>query len=50
MIINILHLYPKNMNLYGDHGNILALKRRLEWRGYEAAAARIRDRLLLRTI
>ena len=35
MIINILHLYPKNMNLYGDHGNMLALKRRLEWRGYE---------------
>lgn len=35
MIINILHLYPKNMNLYGDHGNMLALRRRLEWRGYE---------------
>lgn len=33
MIINILHLYPKEMNLYGDHGNILALTRRLEWRG-----------------
>lgn len=35
MIINILHLYPKEMNLYGDHGNILALTRRLEWRGYK---------------
>ena len=34
--INILHLYPNEMNLYGDHGNILALKRRLEWRGYDA--------------
>lgn len=33
MTINILHLYPKEMNLYGDHGNILALKRRCEWRG-----------------
>lgn len=35
MTINILHLYPKEMNLYGDHGNILALTRRLEWRGYK---------------
>ena len=33
MKVNILHLYPKEMNLYGDRGNILALKRRLEWRG-----------------
>lgn len=33
--LNILHLYPKEMNLYGDHGNILALKRRAEWRGYK---------------
>lgn len=33
MTINILHLYPKEMNLYGDHGNILALVRRCEWRG-----------------
>lgn len=35
MIIKILHLYPKEMNLYGDHGNVLALKRRCEWRGIE---------------
>lgn len=34
--INILHLYPHEMNLYGDHGNILTLVRRLEWRGYKA--------------
>lgn len=32
MKIKILHLYPKKMNLYGDHGNILAIKRRCEWR------------------
>ena len=36
MTINILHLYPKEMNLYGDHGNVLALVRRLEWRGIKA--------------
>ncbi len=33
MTINILHLYPAEMNLYGDHGNVLALKKRCEWRG-----------------
>ena len=33
MNLNILHLYPKEMNLYGDHGNILTLRKRCEWRG-----------------
>ncbi|MDR3298322.1 MAG: glutamine amidotransferase [Candidatus Nomurabacteria bacterium] len=33
MNLTILHLYPKEMNLYGDHGNVLVLKRRCEWRG-----------------
>ena len=33
MNLTILHLYPKEMNLYGDHGNILALRKRCEWRG-----------------
>lgn len=32
--ITILQLYPKDMNIYGDHGNLLVLKRRLEWYGY----------------
>lgn len=36
MTINILHLYPKEMNLYGDHGNVKALVKRCEWRGIEA--------------
>ena len=30
--INIAHLYPELLNIYGDFGNICALKRRLEWR------------------
>lgn len=33
--IHILQLYPKDMNIYGDHGNLLVLKRRLEWHGYQ---------------
>ncbi len=32
--INILQLYPRDMNIYGDFGNVLVLKRRLEWYGY----------------
>ena len=35
--ITILSLYPDEMNIYGDSGNILTLQRRLEWRGYEAS-------------
>jgi len=34
--INIAHLYPDLLNLYGDKGNIAALVKRLEWRGIEA--------------
>jgi len=33
--ITIVQLYPKDMNIYGDHGNVLVLKRRLEWYGYD---------------
>jgi lipid II isoglutaminyl synthase (glutamine-hydrolysing) len=31
--INIYHLYPGHLNLYGDRGNMLALRRRAEWHG-----------------
>ncbi|MBQ9757813.1 MAG: glutamine amidotransferase [Clostridia bacterium] len=34
--INILHIYPDLLNLYGDKGNIACLKKRLEWRGIAA--------------
>jgi CobQ-like glutamine amidotransferase family enzyme len=33
LAIRLFHLYPDAMNLYGDLGNVLALKRRCEWRG-----------------
>ena len=29
------HLYPKLLNIYGDYGNVLALKNRCMWRGIE---------------
>jgi CobQ-like glutamine amidotransferase family enzyme len=31
-----MHLYPKDMNIYGDNGNVLVIKKRLEWRGFDA--------------
>lgn len=33
--LTILQLYPRDMNIYGDHGNLQVLQRRLEWYGYE---------------
>jgi lipid II isoglutaminyl synthase (glutamine-hydrolysing) len=33
--INIGYLYGDLMNIYGDAGNIIVLKKRLEWRGIE---------------
>ena len=33
--LHLLHLYPRDMNIYGDMGNLLTLKRRAEWHGYE---------------
>lgn len=32
--ITILQLYPKDMNIYGDNGNLQVLVKRLEWYGY----------------
>ncbi len=32
--IHIVQLYPKDMNIYGDYGNVLTLVRRLGWHGY----------------
>lgn len=33
--ISIAHLYPELLNLYGDIGNIITLKKRCEWRGID---------------
>ena len=45
--LDILHLYPNQMNTYGDRGNILALVKRCEWYGYKAVVRHhhTRDRL-----
>ena len=32
--LRMCHLYPDLLNLYGDRANLLALRRRCEWRGF----------------
>lgn len=31
--LTIVHLFPELLNLYGDGGNVITLRRRCEWRG-----------------
>jgi CobQ-like glutamine amidotransferase family enzyme len=33
--LNLVHLYPDLLNLYGDRGNIITLQQRTAWRGIE---------------
>lgn len=33
LTVRLCHLYPAQMNIYADRGNISVLRRRLEWRG-----------------
>lgn len=33
--LSITHLYPNHLNLYGDLGNVIALKRRCQWLGID---------------
>jgi CobQ-like glutamine amidotransferase family enzyme len=33
--LKIMCLYPNEMNIYGDHGNLLTLQKRAEWHGYK---------------
>lgn len=45
--MKLIHLYPREMNIYGDTGNMLVLRRRLQWRGLpvEIAAVSVGDPL-----
>lgn len=33
--LTLAYLYPAEMNIYGDRGNVMALQKRLQWRGYD---------------
>lgn len=47
MKVRLLSLYPDQMSIYADRGNILFLRRRCEWRGigFELATAGFGDRI-----
>lgn len=40
--LNICHIYPDLLNLYGDRGNILCLKQRIERRNIQATVTEIK--------
>jgi CobQ-like glutamine amidotransferase family enzyme len=35
MRLDLWHLYPSDMNIYGDRGNVIALAQRARWRGID---------------
>lgn len=35
MKLTIYNLFPERLNLYGDRGNVMVLRKRCEWRGIE---------------
>ena len=41
MELNICHMYPDVLNLYGDGGNVICMRQRLQWRGIEASVTRL---------
>jgi lipid II isoglutaminyl synthase (glutamine-hydrolysing) len=41
MKLVIGYLYPDEMNIYGDTGNIIALQKRAEWRGIQVSVKKI---------
>lgn len=40
MELKICHLYPDVLNLYGDGGNVICMRQRLQWRGIDAIVDR----------
>lgn len=41
MELKICHLYPDILNLYGDQGNIICMKKRLEWRSIDCSITEV---------
>ncbi|MFH7245266.1 MAG: type 1 glutamine amidotransferase [Spirulina sp.] len=35
LTLTLTHLYPDHLNLYGDTGNLIVLRRRCQWRGID---------------
>lgn len=41
LTLKICHLYPDLMDTYGDKGNIIAISKRCQWRGFKTTLTRI---------
>lgn len=41
MNLTIAHLYPNLLNIYGDRGNIICLKKRCQWRGIKVKIVKV---------
>ena len=41
MELKICHMYPDVLNLYGDGGNVICMRQRLQWRGIAASVTRL---------
>lgn len=41
MELKICHLFPDILNLYGDRGNVLCMRRRLGWRGIDVSVSEV---------
>lgn len=39
--LRIAHLYPDLLNIYGDYGNVLALKKRAQWRDIDVKITQV---------
>ena len=40
-MVHIVHLFPESLGLFGDAGNVLALHKRMEWRGIDSRVSRV---------
>ena len=49
MELRAVALYPEQMNIYADRGNILFLRRRCEWRGIRFSYKRVGARRAARS-
>ena len=41
MELKICHLFPDILNLYGDRGNVVCMRKRLEWRGHTVTVSEV---------
>ncbi len=41
--LSLAHIYPNLLNFYGDNGNVVAIKKRCQWRGIELKITEIQE-------